>query len=291
VLAIISAAVKLIRVRQWVKNLFVFAPLVFSLRLFDPDSVLAAVTAFFAFSFTASSLYALNDIVDLERDRFHPKKKYRPLPAGLLTVPQAALVGGLCFGLGLTLALELGLNVMIILGVYVLSNLYYSFFAKHVIILDTMLIALGFVLRVMAGAYALPVVPSSWMLVATFFLSLLLGLGKRYNELSVMREESASHREVLEQYDFSLIKQMFAVASSSTVVAYALYTMDPKVIRFFQTENLVFTLPFVVFGVFRYIFLVLSRQEGGEPAELVFKDRTMLITVVLWVMAVIVLIY
>jgi 4-hydroxybenzoate polyprenyltransferase len=170
-------------------------------------------------------------------------------------------------------------------------NVFYSLWGKNIIILDTMLIAVGFVLRVLAGAYAIAVPPSSWMLVATFFLALLLGMGKRYNELRVMQEQSGSHREVLDEYSEPLLRQLFAVASSATVVAYALYTMDPDVIKAFQTENLVFTLPFVVFGVFRYLYLVFKHELGGDPTELVFKDRTMLIAVVLWGISVVILIY
>ena len=287
----LKATIKLIRVRQWVKNLFVFAPLVFSLQLFNIAPLLETVAAFFAFSLVSSSLYAMNDIVDLERDKHHPRKKNRPLPAGLLTKTQAAITGVICLGGGFFLALGLNLLVAGVLAVYLLMNIYYSLRGKNIIILDTMLIAVGFVLRVLAGAYAIAVPPSSWMLVATFFLALLLGMGKRYNELRVMQEDSASHREVLEEYSEPLLRQLLAVASSATVVAYALYTMDPEVIKAFQTENLVFTLPFVVFGVFRYLYLVFKHELGGDPTELFFKDRTMLVAVVLWVISVVILIY
>jgi 4-hydroxybenzoate polyprenyltransferase len=291
VAAKVRAIIKLIRVKQWVKNLFVFAPLVFSLQLFSIQPLVKTVAAFFAFSLIASSLYALNDIVDLERDKYHPKKKNRPLPAGLLSVPQAAVIGVVCLGGGFLIGMWLNLSMVGVLMVYLLMNFYYSLWGKNIIILDTMLIALGFVLRVLAGAYAIAVPSSSWMLVATFFLALLLGLGKRYNELLVMKDDSVNHREVLTEYNEPLLGQLFAVASSSTVVAYALYTMDPGVVKAFQTENLVYTLPFVVFGVFRYLYLVFKHELGGDPTELVFKDRTMLIAVVLWVISVVILIY
>lgn len=287
----LSAIIMLVRVKQWVKNVFVFAPLMFSLQLFNTPLLLKTAVAFLAFSLVSSSLYAMNDIVDLERDRHHPKKKNRPLPAGLLTIPQAAITGVLCLGCGAFLALWLDLAVAGVLAVYLLMNVYYSLWGKNIIILDTMLIAVGFVLRVLAGAYAIAVPPSSWMLVATFFLALLLGMGKRYNELRVMQKDSASHREVLDEYNEPLLRQLFAVASSATVVAYALYTMDPAVIQAFQTENLVFTLPFVVFGVFRYLYLVFKHDLGGDPTELIYRDRTMLVTVVLWVISVVILIY
>lgn len=290
-MAKLKAIVELIRVRQWVKNLFVFAPLVFSLQLFNATSCLQAVTAFFAFCLVSSSLYAFNDIIDLERDKYHPRKKYRPLPAGNLTVAEGAVIGALCLGLGFLLAFTLEILVAVILGVYLLMNVVYSLWGKNVIVFDTMMIAMGFVLRVLAGAYAIAVRPSSWLLVATFFLALLLGLGKRYNELRVLEEDSANHRQVLEEYSEPFLKQLFAVASSATIVAYALYTMDDEVIAAFQTENLVFTLPFVVFGVFRYLYLVYRHEMGGDPTEMVYKDRAMLLTVVLWGISVIGLIY
>ncbi len=287
----LKAIFELIRVRQWVKNLFVFAPLVFSLQLFNAASFLQAVTAFFAFCLVSGSLYAMNDIIDLERDKYHPRKKYRPLPAGNLTVPESAVIGALCMGLGFFLAFTLEILVAVILGVYLVMNVFYSLWGKNIIVFDTMMIALGFVLRVLAGAYAIAVRPSSWLLVATFFLALLLGLGKRYNELRVLEEDSANHRQVLEEYSEPFLKQLFAVASSATIVAYALYTMDDEVIAAFQTENLVFTLPFVVFGIFRYLYLVYRHEMGGDPTEMVYKDRAMLLTVVLWGISVIALIY
>jgi len=287
----LKAIFELIRVRQWIKNLFVFAPLVFSLQLFNAQACLQAVTAFFAFCLVSGSLYAMNDIIDLERDRHHPRKKNRPLPAGILTVPESAIIGALGLGFGFFLAFSLDITVTIILVIYLLMNVYYSLWGKNIIVFDTMLIALGFVLRVMAGAYAIAVHPSSWLLVATFFLALLLGLGKRYNELRVLEEDSAHHRRVLEEYSEPFLKQIFAVASSATIVAYALYTMDDEVIAAFQTENLVFTMPFVVFGVFRYLYLVYRHELGGDPAEMVYQDRPLLLTVVLWGISVIALIY
>ncbi|MGI6513293.1 MAG: decaprenyl-phosphate phosphoribosyltransferase [Syntrophomonadales bacterium] len=287
----ITAVLKLIRVRQWVKNLFVFAPLVFSLQLFNAAPCLQAVTAFFAFCLVSGSLYAMNDIIDLERDKHHPRKKNRPLPAGILTIPESAVIGALCLGFGFFMAFLLDITVAVILFIYLLMNVYYSLWGKNIIVFDTMLIAIGFVLRVLAGAYAIAVRPSSWMLVATFFLALLLGLGKRYNELRVLEGDSANHRQVLEEYSEPFLRQLFAVASSATIVAYALYTMDHQVIAAFQTENLVFTLPFVVFGVFRYLYLVFKHDLGGDPTEMVYRDRPLLLTVVLWGILVIALIY
>ena len=187
----------------------------------------------------------MNDIIDLERDKHHPRKKNRPLPAGILTIPESAVIGALCLGFGFFMAFLLDITVAVILFIYLLMNVYYSLWGKNIIVFDTMLIAIGFVLRVLAGAYAIAVRPSSWMLVATFFLALLLGLGKRYNELRVLEGDSANHRQVLEEYSEPFLRQLFAVASSATIVAYALYTMDHQVIAAFQTET-VFTLLFVL---------------------------------------------
>ncbi|NLV17076.1 MAG: decaprenyl-phosphate phosphoribosyltransferase [Syntrophomonadaceae bacterium] len=282
---------KLIRVRQWIKNLFVFAPLVFSLNLFNSELWVDALMIFGAFSLLASTIYVFNDIIDMEKDRLHPAKRKRPLPAGLITVPMAALAGVLCLAGAIGLSSGLNQGAMVVLIVYALLNLFYSLYGKNVILLDTMMIAIGFVLRVLAGSYAIAVTPSSWMLVATFFLALLIGLGKRNNEILVMKEESSSHRQVLNEYNEPLLQQLFAVASSSTVVSYALYTMDPHVVETFATNNLFFTLPFVVFGVFRYLYLVLKLNRGGDPTELVLKDPTMIVTLILWFISVVIIIY
>ncbi|NLB18207.1 MAG: decaprenyl-phosphate phosphoribosyltransferase [Syntrophomonadaceae bacterium] len=287
----ILVIIKLIRVRQWIKNLFVFAPLVFSLNLFNGGLWVNALLMFGAFSLLASAIYVFNDIVDLDKDRLHPAKKKRPLPAGLITVPRAAVVGVFCLAGAIGLSLWLNQGAIVVLLIYALLNLFYSLYGKNIILLDTMIIAIGFVLRVLAGSYAISVAPSSWMLVATFFLALLIGLGKRSNEILVMKEDSSSHRQVLSEYNEPLLQQLFAVASSSTVVSYALYTMDPHVVETFATNNLFFTLPFVVFGVFRYLYLVLRHNRGGDPTELVLRDTTMIVTLLLWFISVVIIIY
>ncbi len=283
--------IRLIRVKQWTKNAFVFAPLLFSLNLFNEWLWIDACWTFLAFSMVSSTVYVFNDIIDIERDRIHPIKRSRPLAAGVITIGQAWITAGICLLVAVIISLRFGTDVTAVLGIYLVLNIFYSLKGKDIIILDTMIIALGFVLRVLAGAYAIEVLPSSWMLVATFFLALLLGLGKRYNEIFLSLEEPTSFRRVLEDYNEPLLRQMLSIASSSTVVSYALYTMDSHVIGAFGTNYLVFTLPFVVFGVFRYLYLVFKHNQGGDPTEEVFGDKTMLMTLTLWLISVIYIIY
>lgn len=283
--------IRLIRVKQWTKNAFVFAPLLFSLNLFNEWLWIDACWTFLAFSMVSSTVYVFNDIIDIERDRIHPIKRSRPLAAGVITIGQAWITAGICLLVAVIISLRFGTDVTAVLGIYLALNIFYSLKGKDIIILDTMIIALGFVLRVLAGAYAIEVLPSSWMLVATFFLALLLGLGKRYNEIFLSLEEPTSFRRVLEDYNEPLLRQMLSIASSSTVVSYALYTMDSHVIGAFGTNYLVFTLPFVVFGVFRYLYLVFKHNQGGDPTEEVFGDKTMLMTLTLWLISVIYIIY
>lgn len=286
-----GGVIRILRIKQWIKNLFVFAPLVFSLNLFSLSNVLLTLAAFFSFSLVASSIYVVNDIVDRERDSRHPVKKNRPLPAGMISVNTAWVIGTVCLISGIALALLVNPVVFGIIGGYAVLNLFYSYWGKHIIILDIMIIAVGFVLRVLAGAFAIGVTASSWMMVATFFLALLLAIAKRYHEKEFLQVESVNHRQVLYEYSEPLLKQLLAITSAMTLVAYALYTMDRDVILVFGTDHLVFSLPFVVFGVFRYLYLVLNKEEGGDPTELVVKDKPMLITLFLWLVTVIAIIY
>lgn len=287
----IKASLRLVRIKQWIKQLFVFAPLIFSLNLFDLRMLSLTLAAFFSFSLVASSIYVINDIVDIDRDRLHPQKKKRPLPAGELSISKACVIGIVCLIFGVTLGLAINPMVIAIVIGYAILNLFYSFWAKNVIILDSMIISLGFVLRVLAGAYAILVQPSSWLIVATFFLALLMALAKRYNEIAILQGYSVNHRRVLNKYNMPLLQQMLAIVSGITIVAYSMYSMDREVMQAFHTEYLVYTVPFVVYGVFRYLYMVFTEEKGGDPTELVLKDRPMQINLILWILTVIALIY
>jgi 4-hydroxybenzoate polyprenyltransferase len=286
-----AAVLKLMRPKQWIKNLFVFGPLVFSLHLFHPPSLLRTALCFAAFSLTASGLYAINDVADADQDRLHPVKRRRPVAAGLVSPAAAVTLGILLLLAGMGSGALLGRGVVAVLAGYVGLNLFYSFRGKHLPIVDIMTIAVDFVLRVLAGALAIGVAASAWLIVATFFLATLIAIAKRYNEMKVLEGDPAAHRQVLDFYTPTLLSQLLSISAGATIVFYALYTLDEKVVATFGTADLIYTLPFVVYGVFHYLYLVYRREEGGDPTELVARDLPMLVDLALWALAVVLIIY
>jgi 4-hydroxybenzoate polyprenyltransferase len=281
---VIKALLEAMRPYQWVKNLLVFAPLVFAQKLYDRPSQIGALIAFAAFCCVASGIYLLNDILDLERDRQHPKKKNRPLPSGRLG-PQVA-AGAVVVLVGIGLGLAWWKAFLILPLVYFLINVAYSLKLKHLVILDAMCIAIGFLLRVYAGGVAINVPVSSWLVLCTFFVALLLAFCKRRHELFILGEEDASgHRKSLEHYSFAFLDQMIAPLGALTVMAYAAYTTSPAAVANFGQERahlLVWTVPFVVYGIFRYLFLVHMRSEGGDPTRLLMKDIPTMLNILGW---------
>ncbi|MEE2787664.1 MAG: decaprenyl-phosphate phosphoribosyltransferase [Myxococcota bacterium] len=263
-----------LRPHQWVKNAFVFAPLVFSRNLTNPDTVLSSLLAFAAFCLSASAIYLINDIADYERDRVHPKKKNRPIASGAISRGVAGAMAVVIGPLGLSLAYWLNVRTGATLTVYVVMNLFYSFKLKHVVLLDVFIIAAGFLLRVSIGAFAITVGISPWLLLCTFFVALFLAFCKRRHELISLGAEAAAHRGILAEYSTPFIDKMVSALASMTVMSYALYTIDPAVIARLGTDGLIMTLPLVLFGVFRYLYLVHQRQQGGSPTEIVLKDRS-----------------
>lgn len=279
----IPALVEALRPYQWVKNLLVFAPLVFARRLGAAESLLQACLAFVSFSLVASGIYILNDLHDLENDRRHPKKRSRPIASGRL--PRSAALAALlaCTLVGLGLAAWRGFLLLPL--AYWCVNLLYSWRLKHVVILDAMCIAAGFLLRVYAGGVAIGVPVSGWLTLCTFFVALLLAFCKRRAELVLLGERSAGHRRALEDYSPGFLDQMIAPLGALTVLAYAAYTTSPEAARNFGPERahlLVFTVPFVVYGIFRYLFLVHMRGEGGDPTRLLLRDVPTLVNIALW---------
>jgi len=284
---VIRALIIEARPRQWTKNFVLFAGLIFSRRFDDPQFIVAAVLAFLLFCLLSSGVYFLNDLADLENDRLHPRKRTRPLAAGRIgrgPVIAAAAVS-LVAGIGLSFALKPIFGVIAL--AYLVLNLAYSAGLKRVVILDVLAIAIGFVLRAVAGVEALPerVEISPWLLVCTFFLALFLAIGKRRAELS-NRDGAPASRPVLGEYSLALLDQMIAIVTSGTVIGYSIYTVNPSTVEKYDTQALVYTIPFVVFGVFRYLFLVYRREGGGNPAEVLITDGPILATVVLWAVSV-----
>ncbi|MCX8057351.1 MAG: decaprenyl-phosphate phosphoribosyltransferase [Ignavibacteria bacterium] len=281
---------QLIRVKQWIKNFFLFAPLIFSHHLFEATYVSVAIRAFFAFCFLSSVVYIINDIADLEQDKNHPVKKQRPLPSGRITKANAIIISFILFTGMILLAHEMNFKFKFALFVYFIINILYSFKLKQIVLLDIFFIAFGFMIRIIAGAWAIDVYISSWLILTTLFLSLFLAVTKRRSELSVV-ENSSTTRKVLGDYSIVFADQMATISAAGTVIAYALYTVSERTREIFQTENLIFTTPFVVYGIFRYLYLVHKKNLGENPTQIITTDLPMIINIFLWVITSIGIIY
>jgi 4-hydroxybenzoate polyprenyltransferase len=280
-----------LRPQQWVKNLFVFAPLLFSQNLFTPPAVGRSLAAFLLFCLASSSVYLLNDIFDREQDRLHPQKRHRPLATGELSVAVAAGVVLLLLLVALAGAWMISKPLALVLFGYWLINLLYSTWLKHQVILDVFAIASGFVLRVAGGGLAIQVEISHWLLLCTTLLALFLGFSKRRHELGVLQAGAEAHRQVLADYSPRFLDMMIAIVTASTVMSYALYTVSDDTVRRFHTHALMLTLPFVLYGIFRYLYLIHHKDEGGDPTQSVLADIPMLVNLCLWVLTAGVIIY
>jgi 4-hydroxybenzoate polyprenyltransferase len=287
---VLTSIVLSLRPRQWVKNLFVFAGLVFAQRLFTP-SLWPALEAFAIFCGLSGAVYLLNDVADRAKDRLHPDKRRRPVASGALS-PGAAMTAALVIIAGaLAASAALSRPLAAVALAYVVLLVAYSVWLKHVVIVDVLVVAAGFVLRAVAGAVAIEVEISGWLLICTILSALFLALGKRRHEYLTLGEAAIQHRPILADYSAGLLDQMIAVVTASTVTAYALYTMSPETVAKFDTHWLPATLPFVLYGVFRYLYLLYHRQLGGNPSEAFLSDRPLMLNTLLWIIAVMVIIY
>ena len=280
-----------LRPHQWTKNLIVLAALIFAKRLFDGPSLTAAALAFGIFCLLSGAIYLVNDLVDVEQDRRHPVKRDRPLARGKLSRVVALAAAVSIVVVGLTGAFLLGTRFGITALVYLMMMTAYSLALKKVVILDVLVVALGFVLRAVAGALAIDVVFGNWLLVCTLLGALFLALAKRRHELTLLADEAAEHRRILGEYSPYLLDQMIAVVTASTLVSYALYTLAPETVDRFGTDRFIWTLPLVLYGIFRYLYLVHRKEAGGDPSRVLLNDRPILVTVALWAAAVVTLIY
>jgi 4-hydroxybenzoate polyprenyltransferase len=274
--------IRLLRPHQWVKNGFVLVGPLFGHAWHDPAMLGAAAAAFFAFCLTASAVYVLNDFIDRERDRLHPQKRLRPLASGAVSVRAALALAAVCLAGGLALALAGGGLLASLVGAYVLLNLAYSLGLKHVVVLDVFLIAAGFMLRLLAGTAGIGIAPSHWLLLCGLMLTLFLGFAKRRAELNTLVQESAGHRRVLEHYTPAMLDQFISVAATATVIAYSLYTVSPETIAAHGTSWLIATVPFVLYGLLRYLFLLHRRGGGGDPAQELLRDPHLLAAFLGW---------
>jgi 4-hydroxybenzoate polyprenyltransferase len=289
-LPLAAAVLRSLRPRQWVKNLFVFAALIFSQNLFTP-LVWPAVQAFAIFCALSGAVYLVNDVADVEKDRLHPVKRRRPVASGALPRGAAAAIAVVLLAGSLAFAFRLAPRFGVIALAYGALLVAYSVWLKHLVILDVLTVAVGFVLRAVAGAAAVDVDISGWLVICTVLIALFLALGKRRHEYLTLRGEAAAHRPILAEYSEGFLDQMIAVVTASTVTAYALYTMSPETVGKFHTRLLPLTLPFVLYGVFRYLYLLYRRELGGNPSDLMLSDRALLINSLLWLAALVVIIY
>jgi 4-hydroxybenzoate polyprenyltransferase len=274
-----------LRMYQWTKNLLVLAPLIFAKQMHLPDQVMRSGIALAAFCLAASATYLFNDLMDIEKDRAHPAKRKRPLPSGALDPATAWAMLLLCLAGAVALAFFLGRPFFGALCFYVGLTTAYSLMLKHMIIIDVLCIALGFVLRAMAGAVALDVAFSNWLVVCTLFLALFLGLCKRRQEILLLEEGAENHRRVLLHYTVPYIDQLILIVSSGALITYTIYTCSPEVVERLGTDKLYMTLPFVVYGLFLYLFLVHHSSGGGDPSAVLMRDRPLGFSVVLWAVA------
>lgn len=283
--------VECMRPAQWIKNGFVLSALLFSANLSDPRMGLRALVAFAAFCLAASGIYLWNDSIDWRSDLSHPEKRRRPIPSGRLNVGLTMTVGSVLLLCGVFAAFRLNAVCGVLLLIYVAMNFVYSLWLKHAVILDLISIALGFVLRVMMGAAAIGVEASHWLLMCTFLLALFLGIAKRRQELVMLASDSARHRRVLVNYSLPWLDQAGTMLSGATLVAYALYTVAPETQQRFGTDHLIYTLPFVVYGILRYLHLIHAGDRTGNPTGALIADKQLLGCVAGWILACSAIIY
>lgn len=286
---VIPALIQALRPKQWTKNAVVFAALVFDLRLFDAGRFAIALGAFVSFCLASSAVYLLNDVQDIDSDRQHPLKRLRPIASGRLS-PQFAwsLVAALLLG-AIPLALALRPAFAVVIAGYLALMMAYTFYLKHLVVIDVFAIAAGFVLRAAGGAVALDVPISPWLYVCTVLLALFIGFGKRRHELMLLEGAAGAHRRNLEDYTPELLDQFILIAAAATIMAYSLYTFVAPNLP--ANNAMMLTIPLVLYAIFRYLFLIHRRNGGGSPEQLLLSDRPLLGSIILWGAASVVILY
>lgn len=273
--------IRLMRPVQWLKNAFVFIGLIFG-RDLNPVLTMRVVVTAIAFCMASSAMYIINDILDRESDRHHPKKKNRPLAAGLVSIP-AALCLSLILGVScLAISMWVSYKVLLIIFSYCFLNIVYSIWLKHVVIIDVFCISAGFMLRILAGTVGVGIPPSKWLLLCSMMLTLFLGFAKRRAEIIALSNNKEEHRKVLVNYGPILLDEIIGICATGVIITYSLYTMSPETILIHKTQNLIYTVPFVVYGLFRYIYLLHHCNQGGDPSKEIFKDPHILGSLLAW---------
>jgi 4-hydroxybenzoate polyprenyltransferase len=277
-----NALFEAMRPRQWTKNVFVFAGIIFAKKLSDVPSLLLSVAAFCLFCVLSSGVYLINDLLDAEQDRQHPTKKQRPIASGRLSPPVAIVAAVALTVAGIGLAFVVNAAFAMVAITYFVLNVLYTYSLKHLVILDVLSIAMFFVLRAAAGAEAIDVPISHWLLICTVLLALFIALSKRRHELVLLNESASSHRASLTEYTPYLLDQMIAVVTASTLMAYILYTVDARTVAEVGSTHLLYTVPCVIYGILRYLYLIHQRGEGGDPDRIVVSDPPFIINMLVW---------
>ncbi len=280
---------RLLRPHQWVKSVFVFVGLLFGHAWHNPLLLQNVLLVAASFALAASAVYVFNDLSDRERDREHPEKRHRPLASGTVSAAQALLLAGACLASALLLAHAASDTALLVVLCYVVLNLAYSMGLKHVVLLDVFIIAAGFMLRILAGTLGVGIAPSYWLLLCGLLLTLFLGFAKRRAELNALGVRGGRHRQVLDDYDPLLLDQLTGICAAGTIVGYSLYTVSPETVAMHGTASLIYTVPFVIYGIFRYLFLLHRRGGGGDPAMALLKDAHLLAAIGGWLVTVLVL--
>ncbi|PIH00797.1 decaprenyl-phosphate phosphoribosyltransferase [Clostridium combesii] len=283
----IKGIIALMRPKQWIKNFFVFAAIIFSGNLTNEIILKNNIITFILFCLTSSTIYILNDIVDLEKDKKHPEKKNRPLPSGRVSKSTAIIMNIVILFTVLFCSYKfVDYKIMYIYLLYIVMNIFYCFKLKNVVILDVMVITFGFVLRMESGSLATKVSVSPWLFLCTILLSLFLALNKRKSEIITLKDNRGSHRKILEEYSVELIDNMLTIVTPSILISYCIYTFSSV-----QSKRMMYTIPFVLYGIFRYQYLMNNHNLGGKPEDVFGKDKPFLVNMILWVISVVVIIY
>lgn len=287
----LRTTLELMRVHQWHKNVFVLAAPLFAKQLGEVDPLIQTLGAFASFCLMASAVYVLNDLVDVENDKLHPTKKNRPLASGRYSTDHARILIGVLVVAATVLAYLVSVATAAIILLYAVSNVLYSFVLKHMVILDIAFIGYGFILRILAGAFATGATPSFWIILCTLNVSLFLGFAKRRAELIALEEAANEHRKVLEHYSHDFLDQMISIVTTTTIMCYIMYTIDARTVEYFGTRGLVLTVPFVMYGVFRYLYISYHRNQGGSPTRAVLVDVPFIVNNALYAAACIFIVY
>jgi 4-hydroxybenzoate polyprenyltransferase len=287
----LSPYFRLLRPHQWVKNGFVLAPLIFAGKLLHAPSLILEFSAFGVFCLLSSGVYSFNDVFDREQDRNHPTKKNRPVAAEEISVPAAAAVGTVLLTAGILGAVIIGKAFLLWVAFYLLLQFGYNVAFRDIVILDILVIAMGFVIRAVAGSLAIAVIISPWLILCSLLIALFLGFAKRRHEIVLMGAAATEHRSILKDYSVPLLDQLIGIVTAATIVSYAIYTLTPEVTQRLGSRYMILTLPFVLYGIFRYLYLVHVHEKGGSPTKDLLTDTPLLLSILLWTLSSVALIY